>query len=57
MSFKGSRLSHFSRRPSYYLDEVDGLSVNSLFAGGRNDNEASKDVVWQKVRHEILNSA
>lgn len=28
---------HFSRDHSYYLDEVDGLSVAHNFAGGRND--------------------
>jgi hypothetical protein len=29
---------HFSRDRSYYLDEVEGLSVAHNFAGNRNDN-------------------
>lgn len=29
---------HFSRDRSYYLDEVEGISVAHNFAGGRNDS-------------------
>ena len=29
---------HFSRDRSYYLDEVEGISVAHNFAGNQNDN-------------------